>query len=288
MYIWIAFLLVAVLATAALVWVYVRNLKNLDSKRKKIITSVLAVCVAVNLVCAAMITKELLRYKESADAYSELESFVNAPIDVSSDEMFSLAEIQTSLPINFDTLKEKAPDVVAWIKNPNSVINYPVVYTDNNDFYLNHLYDKTYNQAGCPFIDCRNKPGFADKNTVIYGHNMLDGSMFASLKKYMSQEYYDAHPSMILSTPEQEYTLELFSAFEAEVSEYGSDTSPWKLSWSSDDAYASWLESTKARSAFKSNVEVSAQDKVITLSTCTARKSSRYIVVGKMSGQDSN
>ena len=85
---------------------------------------------------------------------------------------------------------------------------------EDNDYYLRHLYDGTYNKAGCLFADYENKKDFSDRNTIIYGHNMRDGSMFASLNEYKEQSYYDSHPQMYLVTPDGGYLCDIFAAFE--------------------------------------------------------------------------
>ena len=87
--------------------------------------------------------------------------------------------------IDFNKLINKNPDTIGWIKVLGTDINYPVVQTNNNDFYLTHSFDKSYNKAGWIFADYRNKFDNTDKNIVIYGHNMRDGSMFGSMLNCM-------------------------------------------------------------------------------------------------------
>ena len=91
--------------------------------------------------------------------------------------------------------------------------------TDNNEYYLRHLYDGTYNKAGCLFADYENQADFSDRNTIIYGHNMRDGSMFAVLNQYDGQPYFDTHRQMYLVTPEGGYVVELFSGYVADTAE---------------------------------------------------------------------
>ena len=102
------------------------------------------------------------------------------------------------------------------------MLNYPVTHTDNNEYYLNHLYDGTYNKVGCLFADYENRADFSDRNTIIYGHNMRDGSMFALLNRYDEQSYFDTHRQMYLVTPKGGYVMEIFTAFAAKPEESGS------------------------------------------------------------------
>ena len=135
---------------------------------------------------------------------------------------------------------------------------------------------------GCLFADYENQADFSDRNTIIYGHNMRDGSMFAALNEYGGQSYYDGHPQMYLVTPDGGYVMEVFSAFEAKPEESGSDTSPWRLSWKDDGAYTTWLSEMAGRSVIETDVTVTSSDKVLTLSTCTPGGKSRFIVMGKL------
>ena len=157
---------------------------------------------------------------------------------------------------------------------------------DDNEYYLHHLYDGTYNKTGCLFADYENQADFSDRNTIIYGHNMRDGSMFATLNEYDEQSYFDEHPQMYLVTPDGGYICEIFTAFVAKPAESGSDTSPWRLSWKDDGAYTTWLSEMADRSVIETDVTVTSSDKVLTLSTCTPGGASRFIVMGKLVAVD--
>ena len=113
------------------------------------------------------------------------------------------------LNINWDSLRSINSDIVGWVIIPGTVINYPVVQTDNNDFYLNHIFDKTYNEAGSIFLDYENSPTIKGWNNIIYGHNLLDGKMFTSLKQYTNQDFYNEHKTILVATPEMNYKLEV-------------------------------------------------------------------------------
>ena len=107
------------------------------------------------------------------------------------------------LSVDFDTLQSVNPDIQAWLYMSGSSIHYPVLQAEDNSTYLYRLADGSANAHGSLFIDCRNAGDFSDWNTLIYGHNMKDGSMFGGLKKYRKQAYYDVHPEMTLFTPEK-------------------------------------------------------------------------------------
>lgn len=232
---------------------------------------------------------EALKDTKSAGAYDELAENVELPEPAeASEETAGGAETDGEdsgviLPVvDFEALKKNGPDIIGWITLPDSAINYPVTQTDNNEYYLRHLYDGTYNKAGCLFADYENQADFSDRNTIIYGHNMRDGSMFAVLNQYDGQPYFDTHRQMYLVTPTGGYVMEIFSAFAAKPAESGSDTSPWRLNWKDDGAYTTWLRAMAERSVVETDVSVTSSDKVLTLSTCTPGGASRFIVMGKL------
>ena len=210
-----------------------------------------------------LMVRDLNQYAKSTGAYDGLAEHVE-------------------LPEQDEAPEETGPDIIGWLTLPDSAINYPVTQTDDNEYYLHHLYDGTYNKVGCLFADYENAADFSDRNTIIYGHNMRDGSMFAALNEYAEQSYYDTHKQMYLVTPEGGYVVELFAAFTAKPAESGNDTSPWRLEWKDDGDYTTWLTAMKERSVVESDVTVTCSDKVLTLSTCTPGGAQRFIVMGKL------
>ena len=182
--------------------------------------------------------------------------------------------------VDFDALMLMAPDAVAYLYQDGTVIHYPVMQSDDNEYYLSHLYDGTENPAGCLFIDYKNNASFTDYNTVIYGHNMWDGSMFSSLWQYREQSYYDAHPTMQLITKNGEYSVQIISAFTAKTDESSDEYSPWTVSFETDSAYDAWLSHMIQHSEIVCDIPADTDDRVVTLSTCTPGGEDRFIVVG--------
>ena len=251
--------------------------------------AVLSLCGLLALGSGFLIVRDLSQYAESAGTYDGLAEHVEVPEQAGepeepgAEEETGREDSSAVLPVvDFEALRENGPDIIGWLSLPDTAINYPVTQTDNNEYYLHHLYDGTYNKVGCLFADYENQADFSDRNTIIYGHNMRDGSMFAALNEYGGQSYYDGHPQMYLVTPDGGYVMEVFSAFEAKPAESGSDTSPWRLSWKDDGAYTTWLSEMADRSVIETDVTVTSSDKVLTLSTCTPGSKSRFIVMGKL------
>ena len=180
--------------------------------------------------------------------------------------------------INFRALQEVNPDVIGWIYSPDTTINYPVVQGDDNAYYLKHLADRTENRNGCPFLDVQNRPDFTDDNSVIYGHHMQNGTMFAGISWYEDQSYYDEHPVMYLMTPSATYRIELFSGYITTM-----DSSAYMQNFGSVREHTDWLKEVSGRSDFRANLEISAYDRVITLSTCAYQfENARYVLHGKL------
>ena len=258
-------------------------------KRKAIGITVVSLCAVLALGSGILMVRDLRQYSESAGSYEDIASHVelpeqtNAPEDDNTETEPAGENPSVILPtVDFEALWETGPDIIGWLTLPDTAINYPVTQTNDNEYYLHHLYDGTYNKTGCLFADYENKEDFSDRNTIIYGHNMRDGSMFATLNEYDEQSYYDGHPQMYLVTPDGGYIVDIFTAFVAKPGESGSDTSPWRLDWKDDGAYTTWLSEMADRSVIETDVTVTSSDKVLTLSTCTPGGASRFIVMGKM------
>ncbi len=234
---------------------------------------------------AYKIITTLQGYKVAEQTYTDIAAqhvtIISSPTPVPVEEVKEKGidpEVSPIGNVDFEGLRAKSPDYAAWIYSPDTVINYPVVYTDNNFYYLDHIPGEQYNTAGTLFIDCRNAADFSDQNTMIYGHNMNDGSMFASIREYAKQEYYDAHPVIYLSTPDFNYRLDLIAGFLTEPTSFA-----YATNFDEPEQFMAYIEAIEEMSTFKSDVEVTEEDKVVTLSTCTYEiDDGRYVVVGKL------
>lgn len=177
------------------------------------------------------------------------------------------------LSVDFDTLQSVNPDIRAWLYMSGSSIHYPVLQAEDNSTYLYRLADGSSNAHGSLFIDCRNAGDFSDWNTLIYGHNMKDGSMFGGLKKYRKQAYYDAHPEMTLFTPEKTYRMEIFAAVTTDVS-----AAVYRVPAAREerDELVQWAQ---RNSEIECDVSIGTEDRIVTLSTCTDGDDDRFVVL---------
>lgn len=141
-------------------------------------------------------------YQEGEESYEELASFVEEPEDTPKpDEEEPGAEPDGYLRIDFEGLQVVNPDVIGWVEIPGLAISYPVVQGTDNAYYLHHLFTGEYNSSGSIFADCHNQPDFTDQNTIIYGHNMKNGSMFGTLSRYQDEALWEASPYFYLYVP---------------------------------------------------------------------------------------
>ena len=253
------------------------------------------VCLLVAGFSAYRLISILGEYKAAVNSYEDMSSSyvtteedipeenkpveTEAPVEDPAQPEETKAAPETSpITVDFESLLASNDEVVGWLFSEDTVINYPIAQAEDNDKYLHHLLDGTYNSSGTLFVDCECAPEFAGANTIVYGHNMKNGSMFYSLHNYVDQAYYDAHPVMYLNTPTQNYKIEVFSAF---ICNYDSDT--YTLSFPSEQDYIDFVNKMKSQSDFQSDVEVTSNDRVITLSTCTYEyDNARYVVMGKL------
>lgn len=233
---------------------------------------VILLCAVVLAVSCWKIGTILLEYRAGTRVYEEIADAAILLPEVPEEEAQEESEV-VPITVDFETLGAEYPDLVAWLYGPDTKINYPIVQAADNDYYLRRLPDGTGNSAGAIFMDHRNKADFSDGNTLVYGHNMRNGSMFGSLKKYRSQDYYEEHPVLFLLTPEGDYRAEIFAAFAISANGALFDLSDPAAS------RAAVLRSATYSNNIRSDVEVGEEDRIVTLSTCTYDDSARYVVL---------
>ena len=169
------------------------------------------------------------------------------------------------MDVDFSELKNKNKSTKGWLYVGGTNINYPFVQHSDNKFYLNHSFDKKYNSAGWVFADYRNKLDGTDKNIIIYAHGRLDKSMFGSLRSIIKETWYNNLDNHIVKiSTETENTLwQVFSVYKIPTTNDYIQTD-----FSSDEQYLNFLNKLKNRSKFNFNTTVSANDQILTLSTC--------------------
>lgn len=241
---------------------------------KKIIKFILlAICLIVFIYSAYKIYAYLKEENASKQFANEL--IEKAVTEIPDEKIYTndiTNEYKSPLDIDFEVLNQENQDIVGWIYLENSPINYPVVQSNDNEYYLHRLINGEYNLAGSIFMDYRNNSNLEDNNTIIYGHNMKNNTMFGSLQEYKEQEYYENHKTIYYFTPKKNYAIELIAGYTISV-----ESDIYNLA----DIDKKELTDIISKSDFTSDIELKENDKLITLSTCAYEyDGARYVVIG--------
>ncbi|MGB4595752.1 MAG: class B sortase [Anaerolineaceae bacterium] len=195
------------------------------------------------------------------------------------DNAMDLARIRSLVNVDFDSLKAINTEVEAWVFSEDSPISYPIVRGENNERYLSQLIDGSKNPLGSLFVDYRNQAGFKDENTLVYGHNMEDDSMLATLPEYKHQEYYNKHPNLYLFLPNQTYRVELIGGFDLDPEDLGL----LQFNFASPRDHDDFTFQVRTRSWFRSRIETTSSDRFVTLLTCNYETDEgRFALVGRL------
>lgn len=230
-------------------------------------------------------------YRRDRDAYDRTAQQFVQTLDVPSSPSTE-APPEVSVPpteppeyapiaVDFDALMEVSSQAVGWIYCPDTGISYPIVQSDNNSDFLRAAPDGSYRYAGSIFLDYRCPPDFSGWNSILYGHNLMDESMFGTLERYRDQEYYEAHPTMYLLTPEADYRVDLIGGLELDARSelYRTDHT--------EESHRTFVEAVLAGSDFQASLEGLELTRTLTLSTCSyGYEDARYIVVGVLTPLD--
>ncbi len=246
------------------------------SKKKGGAGTVVIIVIAVIVLVVALFNIFYLVESDmrSSAAYNALRGYTAEKAAVKGEEP---ADGAPELMIDFDALHNMNEDIIAWIVVPGTPIDFPVTQTDDNTYYLSHSADKSENRNGAVFMEKQNKPDFSDQNTIIYGHNMKSGAMFARLHNFEEEEFFNTHPNFYIYTPDgKKHTYRIFSAYQAKAS-----GSTYDLSFEDGAAFEKYIANAKEKSVFKRDVDIEPDDKIVTLYTCvTDARQNRYILQG--------
>lgn len=240
---------------------------------------IILICTAIFIISIANILKWTIDNKKT-DKQTEIITNIKVIEEVTDDENTEIIEQPITIDKNapywnfikmnlidadFNELKKINKEVRGWIQVNGTNINYPYVQASDNDFYLNHSFDKSSNGAGWIFMDYRNNSKEFDKNTIIYGHGRSNTSMFGTLKNILKSSWFkDSNNYVIKLATEQENSLwEVFSVYKIPT------TSDYlQIKFSSDEEFQNFANKLIERSAYNFNTPVNSTDKIITLSTC--------------------
>ena len=255
---------------------------------RKIVVWSVSICVAGGIAYGGLVLKEAREQSVLEATYAEAK-----PV-MTQEEMEALYDehkkdketeettdrvIYEGCPVDFAGMWEINEDVYAWITVPGTVIDYPVLqHPTDNTYYLNYNIDGSYGYPGCIYTENLNSKDFSDNNTVIYGHNMKNGTMFAGLHKFEDSTFFEEHSTVYIYTPEKELTYTIFAAYI-----YDDRHLLYSFDFANKDIYAAYLENIQnmrsMNALIREEVEVTAEDKIITLVTCIGNQPSKRLLV---------
>lgn len=262
--------------------------------KKTALFIILVISISGSIAAGKKLFQAMNEYEEGKEIYERISEIAHFPTPTVPDiftnpEITEIApasetaetshpEESKSSPIDFIRLEEISQDVKGWIRIEGTRVDYPVMQSKDNDFYLSRAVNGTWNKVGTPFMDFRNSGDFSDRLTVIYGHYMGDGSMFTDIHSYKSQKFYEEHPYIDLYTPDNSFRILPVAGVYQNV-EYWDFT----FDYESDEAFLHQIDVWKALSTFKSDTEYSAKDRFVVLTLCTYDvENSRFLLVGKI------
>ena len=247
------------------------------SKTRKGLVAVCFVVIAAAVGYIAFYYTSLARQKALAEQLREAASAASLPAN--SEESAAASTEPVSIPIDFAALQQQYPDIYAWIEIPGTEVNYPILRHPTDDrYYLDHNLDGSKGYPGCLFTESSDALDFSDFNTILYGHNMKDGTMFGGLKKYRDSAYLQEHREIIVYTPTEKRVYTVFAAVV-----YSDAYISAKYDDGDLQARQAFLDSLDAARSINNqvldDVAVTPDSQIITLSTCIGgQPNNRYLI----------
>lgn len=253
------------------------------SERKRriwvgLLTLVLIISIGYLAFYYVLYGKNDAEYKELASLKQETSARNEVSIN------YTVEEDMPPILKKYETLYQKNKKLVGWLTIDDTSIDYPVMQTENNDYYLEHNYNQEYDKNGSIFLDCTCNPAFPNDNMIIYGHNMKSGKMFGSLKKYASIDFYKKHPQIRFDTIYEEGIYDVMYVFRSRI--FSEEEIVFKyyqfIDATSENEFESNMEEMSRLSLYDTGITANYGDRLITLSTCDSSETNgRFVVVAK-------
>lgn len=229
----------------------------------------------ISLICFICCVAFFIGNKLQSNEMDDLKSQVSVDTDSASSNLNYVEP-----PVDFVELKKKNPDIYAWINIPGTIVDYPILRRDgDNGYYLNHTVEGKTSIYGSIYTEDYNDKDFADFNTLIYGHNMKNGTMFGSLKKYRDKAFFNQNCYINIYMPGRIMKYQIFAAYV-----WDDRHILLSLDFSKEDIRSAYIDmifsSRKMNANINRELKVTEEDKIITLSTCTSNDNERFLVQG--------
>lgn len=258
-------------------------------KMKKMIWRVvLVICLVVAGVAGFNVIRLSKEYREGIKEYAALEKYVTinqepakeAIAEVQAQEQDAVKEslIPVSIDIAYDELRKINEHFIGWIYYEPLELSYPIVRGNDNDYYTHYTFENEQNSSGAIFMDFLNKPDFSNYNTIIYGHNMRNGTMFGTLKQLLNNtSIQEENPYFYVFTEDKAYMYEIFAVYVTTADSHTYDLI------SDEDEQSTYLDYIYSCATWTSDIEVTPSDRIATLSTCHGlHTNNRTVVHGKL------
>lgn len=270
--------------------------KQNGNTKKKIYIVLTVIFVIGFLVSAVILIRDGIAERNANDQYEQLaesvmptETVIETEVVTETEETDILAELGIEVPqlkLDWKELEEQNEDIYSWIYIPETNVNYPVLQHETElDYYLERNLDHSKGLPGCIYTQLLNAKDYSDRNTILYGHNMKNGTMFKTLHNYADGAFFEENRYIYIYTPKKVMVYEIYAACEIDDAHL-----LYKYDFATDEGTAEFLEDLAASRGMSNQIaeemEVPEDAKVITLSTCIGSKpNNRWAVVGVLIGE---
>ena len=263
--------------------------------KPKIRTVILFFLTAVFAVSAFMLVRQMTSYRAGDEAYAEASEIAAIPEVTETETVQQPTEqpqqetqnepapsadpyAQALEQMDLPALQQVNSDVIGWIAIPGTEISYPLVQGTDNDYYLTHTWNQNSSAVGAIFMDCRCSADFSGFNTIVYGHRMNNGSMFAALKHYKKQDFLQAHPQVYVTNASGTHAYSIYAAYEAAL-----DGTAYYSAFSDETIKKTFIDEGVSLSVIRTGAVPTVSDHILTLSTCTGNgHATRWVVQAVM------
>ena len=256
------------------------NTIKLPKKKKTwkdvLLDFVLLGCLAVFLFAGWKLATAFIEYRRGEENY---EAILQDSVTLSPADMEDKPEEEMLPVLDWAKLESMNRDFIGWLYIPDTTIQYPIVSSEDDEHYLAYTFDGTKNSCGSIFMDKSNKPDFTSDNTVLHGHNMKNGTMFGSLRKFEKKEYWEEHPYIWIIRENIAMKYEIFAVC---ITEAASDV--YTLEFGEEKNFQNYIaDRINGDAIFATGVNVTTNDRILTLSTCTSdTETGRRVVQAKL------
>ncbi len=226
--------------------------KGKKGKKNILLNVLLVFFCAVFVFSAYKLISQYLVYQQADSEYEQVRELAGMPADDQADSRPDFAALQA---IN--------PEIVGWVTIPGTVISYPVAQTDDNDKYLHTTFEGKANASGCIFMDKDSQTDGQGQHTILYGHNMKNGSMFHELLQYKKADFFNEHPTIYYDTPEGRIELRVIAAYTADAND------PYNYSDASPEEFRAFLQRGMEKSPVQGEIDVARITSAFSLQTCS-------------------